>query len=320
MKNLFFFAKAMAFAKFLLVSFADIKLAIHFKKTQTQYTLFFLILIFASCANDSIDMYVDLNNSKSNLFYEENLKKILNEKCASCHNGQNVELKSYDAYESFMFSIDKIMARINVDSDLKMPPTGLPSLEEDEKMLFHKFHETLTIENADLEIAVAEKPDLVIKWTAYKHIDFDERVAVSGSFDNIAVERNEYNENVLDILADAKVTIFTGSVNIDGQEGMRSRNVKNHFFSYFAPAAIAKVISYDEKKAYINLAMNNFEQKIAFDITVEDTYLILNGSITDMNDYGWLAAYNQLELFCGKYHENKVWPDIDIEVRINLEK
>ena len=123
----------------------------------------------------------------------------------------------------------------------------------------------------------------------------------------------------MDILQNADVRIITNSVDIDGEEGLRTMNVGNHFFAFFSPTIEGQVVNYTEAEATISFTMNDNTQNVNFDITIENNKLILRGTIEDMNLFNWEDSYKELETVCGEFHMDKVWPDVDLELEIPIE-
>ncbi|MEW7278204.1 hypothetical protein ABW636_06380 [Aquimarina sp. 2201CG1-2-11] len=271
--------------------------------------------IIVGCSSDTEE---DLRgeekiNKEAKIFYQNNLKSIIDTKCISCHEYHQIGSSRYDSYEKIKPVIHEILDRIETKSINMMPPADAKQLTMEEKLVFRQFLETLTsIADEDTDNKIQ------IKWTAYKYPDFDNRVSVSGNFDEISYTFNEnYGDVPIDIIKDAEVIIKTETVNVGNNEE-RSKNIR-HFFSFFTPTISGKVKKYNTESAYINFEMNGIEQEVIFAITINDSELLLKGVIPDMSFFNWQNAYDELNKICGEQHQNKLWNDIAIEVVIRLD-
>ena len=272
------------------------------------------------CTSDSADQLYPTNDEAAQVIYDQQLKTIIEDKCISCHLYHLEGANRYDSFDKTKSSIGQMVERITATSNIVMPPAESSQLTEDEKLVFQEFLDVL---NSDGGVPPAPVPGSLgkvqVNWTAYKYADSLQRSGVGGSFDSISYTLNTEASGTIDILQDATVTIATASVNIDGNDGLRTTNVKDNFFSVFSPKIEGRVISYSDTEARIRFSMNAIEREIPFQLQVVSDTLKLKGTIPDMNVFGWKRAYEMLELVCGEFHENKVWPDIELEASILLE-
>jgi len=268
-----------------------------------------LLLAFGGCTSDRADELYAVNDEAAQRFYVSTLKSVVDNKCISCHTYHLEGSNRYDTYEKLRSNIVQIIARINSQSNIVMPPKEATRLTVVEKDNFKDFLDLL---NSDIE--VKDTPRVKIVWTAYKYPDFDNRVGVSGTFDELReIVLNENFKTPIDILKN----VNTSSVNV-GNESERTGNVSS-FFKAFTPDIIGNVISYTKDEAVINFRMNTIEEQVTFNVILEENRIILKGKIPNMNSFNWKKAYDVLESVCGEYHQNKLWEDVDISIEILLE-
>ncbi|KAA1243541.1 hypothetical protein [Aquimarina sp. RZ0] len=281
-----------------------------------KYISVILVLFFTaiSCISESADNLFPTNDVEANIVYETELKSVIESKCISCHSYHLEGSNRYDTFDKTKSSIGQMLERINAVSNIVMPPDESPQLTEGEKLIFQEFFDVLN--NGSEPVVLPFK----LTWTAYKYAIFEERGGVSGTFEDIQYVLNQEYEEPIDILKDAEIRINTASVNIDGLEGVRTMNVGTQFFPFFTSQIKGKVSSYTQDIAVISFEMNGIEQEVIFDVIIEEDILKLTGTIDDMSFFEWDEAYNQLETVCGEFHENMVWPDIDLEAEILLTK
>ena len=277
--------------------------------------LIYLIGIFFNigCVSESSDKLFPSNDAEARVVFDEQLSTILNAKCLSCHNFHSEGSSRYDSFDKTKSAISNIIKRINATDNAIMPPLGEAVLTTAEKQVFENF---LSILNSEPDVNV-EASKCAIFWTAYKYEDFDTRVGVSGTFDEVFYNLNNNAEKTIDLLANANIIINTASVNIDDKEGVRTTNVKSAFFAFLEPTITGKVIEYNEKEAVVALSLNGINKQMVFDVTEKDDHLLLKGKIEDLGFFKWDQAFDELNKVCGEFHENKLWPDIDINVRIS---
>lgn len=271
-----------------------------------------VLFLVTGCVSENAEELFSTNDAEATVIYDNSLKSILENKCINCHNYHLEGTNRYDNFEKTKSSIGQMLERINATSNISMPPDGSPQLTEEEKLVFQEFFDIL---NSDDE---PEEEVIALTFTAYKYLLFEERDGVTGTFNTIQYDLNEDYTKPIDMLSDAQVTIETSSVDIDGVDGLRTMNVGTNFFAFFSPTIVGQVINYNETEATITFTMNNTSQDVNFDVSIEENVLVLRGTIIDMNLFNWMDAYAQLETVCGDFHENKVWPDVDLEARFPI--
>lgn len=277
--------------------------------SYSKLIILLLAITLCSCTADNAEKLYPTNDVEASLYYTTTLKSIIDSKCISCHHYHTEGANRYDTYEKTKSNISQMLGRINATSNIVMPPAESTQLTTEEKLAFTEFFNIL---NADSD---EENQPIEISWTAYKYPDFDNRSPVSGTFDLITkATLNQNATTTLDILKNAVVEVNAWSVNV-GNEPERTQNVLS-FFKLFSNTITGTINSYNSENAIIAFKMNGIEQESDFAITIDEDVLILDGKIENMNIFNWQSAYNVLDDICGDYHENKVWEDIDITIKI----
>lgn len=281
-------------------------------RIKRSIQLIFLCLLMGCTSENAEDLY-PTNDEVAQAFYENTLKSIIEEKCISCHIYHLEGTNRYDTYDKTKAAIGIMLERIRKNDNTVMPPPDSKALTQDEKEAFAKFIDLLNTTTEEKEQQV-----VAIEWTAYKYPIFEQRVGVSGSFKKISYELNDNFENPLDILDTAKVVITTESVNV-GDNPERASNV-GQFFKNFTPTIAVNIISYTDSQAIISITMNQITQEVLLDLQYSEAEkkIELSGKIPDLSLFNWENGYNALEEVCGVYHQNKVWPDVDIKAVINI--
>lgn len=288
-----------------------------------------LTLLVTSCRTESAETLFETNDEAAQAFYESDLQAIIEAKCTSCHQGYHSSGdKNYDTFENTKNNISLILQRVNAGDGSIMPPVDPDTepLTDDELAAFNEFLEILTSDSdgelVEEEVEEAEVP-LQVNWTAYKYPDrFSanrEGAGVGGTFDEITYQFNTNYTNIIDILDNATINITTSSVNVANNEPERTGNVAM-FFAAFTPDITGTVLSYTDTEAVVEFKMNGVTEEVVLNVYAneEDNVISLYGKIADMALFNWEDGYNELEEVCGDYHENKLWPDVDITAIINV--
>jgi len=161
------------------------------------------------------------------------------------------------------------------------------------------------------------------KWTAYK---YTERFAVSGSFDDIAIEAN--NDKDASLLEDIEnITMTIDANKVSTTSNLKRSNLINYFFSKLSNSQISGRVAGkigDEATGVIQvaLAFNDVTREVNFDYIAENNRLNLLTNI-DLNDWKAMNALDELKTCCETYHTgsdgvHRVWPKVDIEISMDL--
>jgi len=160
--------------------------------------------------------------------------------------------------------------------------------------------------------------DITIGWTAFKFPIFEERLGVSGVFEDFEYNIINRSDNIIEKLDGASLTIHTNSVNIGGSSE-KTNNVANHFFANFTPLIECKVNAIDDQGAHITVTMNTISKEILLKVTFdeEQRILTLSGTLENLNEFKAETALSKLDEVCGAYHQGFVWPDVDLKITLN---
>ena len=279
---------------------------------------FLSVALFQSCVEENIEEKFFSESEAAREYYFTNVLPILEQKCFSCHNYHNSSNTKYDTYAKASAVAEDMASRTSSGNpNTVMPPPSAEPLTQEEKQVFQQFYQLV---KGDQLIAGDENADYAVSvsWTAYKFPDSLNRVGVSGTFDKIFVTSEHKDAtNIYEFITDAEIMIKTNSVNI-GDDSLKSYNVRNHFFSYFAPVIYGRVMEVDvqSKKAAVKFTMNGISQHVLFDINEVNEDFVFTGRIKDIGYFNAQAALDALQKVCGEHHQNKVWSDIYLKAEI----
>lgn len=170
-----------------------------------------------------------------------------------------------------------------------------------------------------------QSDSISLKWTAYKTT---EKVAVSGTFNEIIVTGGEKSTKLTDVLNTIKFTIPTKSTNTTNPE--RDVKIVNSFFGAMLHTDLilgqVSGVEGDNEKGKCNffVTINDIEKEVKMDYTVADNVVKLVGEI-DMNDWNANDAIASLNKVCNEKHTgkdgiSKLWPNISLEISVALSK
>ena len=280
----------------------------------------FIGFAFLSCESENVEEKF-FGDAPGKEHYNLNVAPLLDAKCFSCHTYHNTPTTRYDTYLSAAGAIDQIVTRVTATNASIMPPVGGGTpLTAQEIEILKEFQRQVSE-----DMQPSDELELKLEFTAYKYPNFDDRDGVGGTFNEIYYSyKHEEANDIYSYLTDAEITITTSSVNLANNDPLRSGNVRENFFSVFTPVIHCKVlsISQSDKKAMVEISMNNFTRQVDFNIEDNGMDIHFRGKLDDIiNDWGAMPALEKLAEVCGDYHEGKVWPDVDLEMSIlNYEK
>ncbi|MDG1729475.1 MAG: hypothetical protein P8K68_07735 [Algibacter sp.] len=178
------------------------------------------------------------------------------------------------------------------------------------------------------DIKIAEKgavfsidtSGISMDWTAYK---FTNKVGVSGTFNDYTITKKKESGAVEDILGNLKLIIPTSTVNT--KNPIRDFKLDAYFFKVFNTSTITgTILNAKGDEGFIKLQMNEKSRKIPY------TYAIKNDTITlfthlDLNLWDAKEALNTLNAECYELHKgedgvSKLWPDVDVSIKLPLKK
>ena len=161
---------------------------------------------------------------------------------------------------------------------------------------------------------------ITILWTAYK---FTEKVGISGTFEDYAVYNDNVSNSIEGVLEKLKLSIPTECV--DSGNAIRDFKLRTYFFQAFNTEIInGTIINAKGGEGIINLRMNNFS------IDNPYTYVLRNDTIVilthlDLKKWKGEEALTTLNKECYELHKgkngiSKLWPDVNVEIKLPVKK
>lgn len=159
-----------------------------------------------------------------------------------------------------------------------------------------------------------------IVWTAYK---FTDKVAVSGTFEEYTISKKNVSGPIENILNGLQISIPTES--IETENAVRDFKITTYFFDVFNTASITgTVLKAKDGEGDIRLRMNKIS------LTTPFTYSLENDSIRlfthlDLTKWKGEKAMEVLNKECFELHKgtdgiSKLWPDVDVVIKLPLKK
>ncbi|MCE3039755.1 YceI family protein [Helicobacter anatolicus] len=150
------------------------------------------------------------------------------------------------------------------------------------------------------------------KWTAYKT---SEKVAVSGTFNDIKYKFGKKQNSIAEILEGATATINPLSVNLNDE--VKNTNVRESFFAKFAKSDMIKVTfrnvieGKDQGSILASVNMNGKTVKVPMQYSIKDGVLEAKG-ILDILEFGAKEAFKSLATTCHDLHSGLTWSQVEI--------
>lgn len=157
-----------------------------------------------------------------------------------------------------------------------------------------------------------------VLWTSYK---FTERLGVSGTFDHFEFPQNNEAVSIEELLKTSKMTIYTRSVN-SGNE-IRDPKLRTSFFKVFNSDTInASIIDVKQGEGVLDLKMNNIVNQLNYLYSYKRDTLVLSAKI-DLAKWKGEEAMLSLNEACDELHKgvdgvSKLWPDVDISIKLPI--
>lgn len=188
--------------------------------------------------------------------------------------------------------------------------TEKTSTESAEKICFYSYNEAAGAQ---------------VRWTAFKTSD---KTPVGGQFDQVNVTSGEKSTKITDILQTIKFNIPTSSTNTANED--RDAKIVTSFFGAMdaTDLIIGQVKSAEGNNesgtCTFYLTLNNVEQEVTLNYTVEDTQLKLTGEI-DLVNFSAENAVASLNKICEALHTgadgvSKTWSVVELEIETTLTK
>lgn len=175
-------------------------------------------------------------------------------------------------------------------------------------------------ELSELQKFTIDTSGLSILWTAYK---FTDKMGVSGTFNKYLFEPKNTLGTISHILNKSKLSLQTVSVN--SADPIRDFKLNTYFFKTFNTSKITGIIlKAKDGEGLIDLKMNRISKKIPFSYAIENDTVRL---FTHINLIQWKAeeALKTLNTECYELHKgtdgvSKLWPEVDVVIKIPLQK
>ncbi len=163
--------------------------------------------------------------------------------------------------------------------------------------------------------------ETVLTWTAFK---LTEKVAVSGTFDQINVTANDGASDMFATLTGATFSIPVSSLN--SQDEVRDPKIKNSFFGIMSETDMlsGSIIALAEKEGTVSITMNSISKEYTGEVKVDGEQITFLTTINLM-DFDGQEAMDSLGVVCEAKHTgpdgvNKLWTDVEIAVKTILTK
>lgn len=157
-----------------------------------------------------------------------------------------------------------------------------------------------------------------VEWTGYK---FTEKKGVSGVFKTINVLNAPKSETLVGAFDGVDFTIPTSSIFSDNEA--RDYKLKTLFFGMMDNTELLSgSFTTEGEQIYLNLKMNNSQQKIPVKHTVVDNNVRLEGSLNILN-FGAEEAFNSIHKACellhtGKDGVSKTWEEVSFDALVSF--
>lgn len=189
-------------------------------------------------------------------------------------------------------------------------------------------------DNEDAEVKVKEVENCIytfnankstLDWTAYK---FLRKAGVGGTFTQLQVEGKKKGAVPKDIIESLSFSIPTSTV--ETNDLSRNKKIDSLFFDGLENTTMitGNVVSLGENgKATLKIKMNDVENEVIGDYTLDDNKFSFNTEIT-LNDWKAEKQLEALNIACKDLHtdvengdtESKLWPDVTISFSTELTK
>lgn len=160
----------------------------------------------------------------------------------------------------------------------------------------------------------------MIQFTAYK---FTEKVAVSGVFNTIMINKTKQSDNPFHVFSDSEFEILTSSLNTTNPA--RDQTILKYFFNEMKDnsAITGKVLAISkEGKGKFLVALNGHAKEVEFECRFDGTNIHFNSEI-DLEDFQGHDAIDSLNEACKANHIGtdgviKLWPNIKLYLKVNV--
>lgn len=186
-----------------------------------------------------------------------------------------------------------------------------------------KKQDTAEINKAESEFVYSiDTSSVSIVWTGYK---FTSKLGVSGTFNDYTIITKTKSGTIEAILNDLQLTIPTLSV--DTKNPIRDFKLNTYFFKAFNTPLLQGTITHANpkvKEGSLKLKMNQKSRKIPYTYAHQNDTIVLFTHL-DLNLWNAVDALNMLNKECYELHKgadgiSKLWPDVDVSIKLPLKK
>ena len=159
-----------------------------------------------------------------------------------------------------------------------------------------------------------------VVWTAYK---FSNKVGVSGTFDTITLNKKNGDGSVENILNKLNMSISATSIN--SENPIRDFKINTYFFKVFNTSAITgTILKAKNGEGIVDLNMNRVSKKVPFSYALKNDTIRLFTHL-DLGYWKGEEALNVLNKECYELHKgadkvSKLWPDVDVVIKLPMTK
>ena len=153
-------------------------------------------------------------------------------------------------------------------------------------------------------------------WTAYK---FTDKIAVSGTFEDYTITKENKSGSIERILTKLKISIPTECV--DTGNAIRDFKLSTSFFEAFKTFSIdGTILNANDGEGTVKLKMNNISLNTPFTYSLQKDTISLFTHL-DLKRWKGEEALTRIEKECvahleGVDHISKLWPDVDVVIKL----
>lgn len=158
-----------------------------------------------------------------------------------------------------------------------------------------------------------------VVWTAYKT---PAKVAVSGTFKDIAFKFGKKQDSIATALEGASATIDPIKVNLN--DDVKNANLRDFFFSKFSKKEIKVTLhdvveGKDQGTILASVRMNGKTNKVPMEYKIENDVLKAHG-VLDLSEFKLSEARVNLQKAVSDLHEGMTWSQVTIGFEVPIKK
>lgn len=159
---------------------------------------------------------------------------------------------------------------------------------------------------------------ITIRWTAYK---FTTRVGVSGTFTKATFQNKNSIGTVDALLKESRLRIPTASVYSNNE--IRDPKLRDVFFKTLdTHEIIGNIKTAKDSRGKVSIRMNSLDNEVPYSYSIEKDTLLIKTHV-DISDWNGNIAIQKLNEACDELHKgadglSKLWPDVQIDIKIPL--